>query len=385
MGAGIAQLLADREIPVRLKDVDSIAVARGLSQARGVFEKALSRKRLSRRELLRKMNLISPATDYVGFKRVDLVIEAVIEDLAVKRDLFATLESTVKADAILASNTSSLSISEIAKHCHSTGRVIGLHFFNPVHRMPLVEIVVDPMTSPQTIATSVQFIKELGKVPIVVRNAPGFLVNRILMPYLNEAAYLLSEGIPISTIDEAMLDFGMPMGPFTLLDAIGIDVAQKVAHILHRGFGDRMKPHDILDRMTAAGFYGIKNKKGFYVGEGKSRSENREMYTVLGITPKKIEHISEEWQMRMVVQMAHEALRCLEDVIVSDPKHLDLAMIYGIGFPPFRKGLLWYADQLGADKILSELDIFYRRYGARFEPPTILKEWVQGGRTIYGN
>lgn len=385
MGAGIAQLLADREIPVRLKDVHEKAVAKGLSNARGIFEKAFSRKRLNRRELVRKMNLISPTTDYVGFKRVDLVVEAVIEDLKVKRDLFSTLESKVKADTVLATNTSSLSISEIAVLCQDKTRVIGLHFFNPVHRMPLVEIVVDPITSQQTIATSVQFIKELGKVPIVVKNAPGFLVNRILMPYLNEAAYLLSEGIPISTIDEVMLDFGMPMGPFTLLDAIGIDVAQKVAHILYQGFGDRMKPHDILDRMVAAGFYGTKNKKGFYEQQGKIRSENRAMYTVLGITPQKLGLVSEEWQMRMGVQMIHEALRCLEDGIVSDPQRLDMAMIYGIGFPPFRKGLLWYADQLGVDKVLSELDIFYRRYGTRFEPPRLLKQWVEQGRKIYGD
>lgn len=385
MGAGIAQLLADREIPVRLKDVQEQAVAKGLFHAAEIFEKAVLRKRLGRRDLIRKMNYISPSTEFFGFKKVDVVIEAVVEDLEIKRQLFETLESKVTDEAILATNTSSLSVSEIGALCKNKERLVGLHFFNPVHRMPLVEIVVDPVTSAKTVATSVQFIKELGKIPVVVKNAPGFLVNRILMPYLNEAAYLLSQGIPVSVIDETMLDFGMPMGPFTLLDTIGIDVAQKVAHILYRGFGERMKPHDILDRVVASGFYGSKNKKGFYIQNGKQKIENHAIYSALGLTPKKEEHISEEWQMRMVVQMIHEAIRCLEDGIVQDPSHLDLAMIYGIGFPPFRKGLLWYADQLGGDKVLSELDIFHRRYGIRFAPPNILKEWVRSGRKIYGN
>lgn len=385
MGAGISQLLSYKDISVRLKDVNEEAIAKGLKYSRKLYQELVDRKHMTPRELEQKMSWIGPATDFSGFKKVDMVIEAIVEDLGVKQKLFSSLESKVPHNAILATNTSSLSISDIAAQCDGKDRVIGLHFFNPVHKMPLVEIVVAPETSDQTIVTTVEFAKTLGKVPVVVKNSAGFLVNRILMPYMNEAAYLLEEGISASTIDEVMLDFGMPMGPFTLMDAVGIDICQKVAHILHRAFGDRLKPHAILDRVVEAGYLGNKNGKGFYKGSGKNKKENSVIYSVIGVHPKPQEYISEEWQNRMIFQMINEACLCLGDGVVSSVSDLDMAMIFGIGFPPFRGGLLRYAHKLGAEKVYSELDILQRRYGARFAPAPYLKKIVDTGRKFYEN
>ena len=386
MGAGIAQLLSYRDISVRFRDMNERVVGKGLSYARSLYQGLVNRKKMTPRELEQKMALISPTTDYSGFKRLDIVIEAVVEDLEVKQKVFLELEAKVSPETILASNTSSLSIKDIAAKCEHKERVVGMHFFNPVHKMPLVEVVVDPITSFQTIVSTVALAKDLGKVPVVVKNAPGFLVNRILMPYMNEAAYLLEEGISAKTLDGVMVHFGMPMGPFTLLDAVGIDVAEKVSKILHKAFGDRMKPNEILNRVVQAGYYGNKNNKGFYQSPKKrERVENQAIYSVIGIRPKTQDLVSEEWQHRMVFQMVHEAIRCLSEGIVQDVQDLDLALIFGIGFPPFRGGLLRYADQIGLDKVLSELEIFSRRYGERFHPPEYLRRMVETGRRFYGD
>jgi len=371
MGAGIAQLLSFKNISVRLKDVNELALGKGLAVCRKLYQELVDRRHLTSRELDQKMFLIGPTTEFRGFKRVDLVIEAVVEDLAVKQKLFSALESSVSKDAILATNTSSLSISDIAAQCQYKDRVVGMHFFNPVHKMPLVEIIVDPITSDQTVVTIVELTKQLGKVPVVVKNKPGFLVNRILMPYMNEAAYLLEEG--------------MPMGPFTLLDSVGIDIAQKAAHVLHQTFGDRMKVHPILDQVIQAGYYGNKNQKGFYKREGKRRVENKAIYSVIGFKPKEQEYISDEWETRMVFQMINEAALCLEEKIVASPGELDMAMIFGIGFPPFRGGLMRYAHKLGVEKVVSELDILHRRYGERFKPASYFKNLAAQGGKIYAD
>ncbi len=385
MGAGIAQLLSYKDISVRLKDVNEEAIAKGLKYSRKLYQDIVDKRHMTPRELEQKMSWIGPTTELYGFKKVDVVVEAVVEDLSIKQKLFTSLEAKVPHDAILATNTSSLSISDIAAQCDGKDRVIGLHFFNPVHKMPLVEIVVAPETSDQTIVTMVEFAKTLGKVPVVVKNSAGFLVNRILMPYMNEAAYLLEEGISASTIDEVMLDFGMPMGPFTLLDAVGIDICQKVAHILHHAFGDRLRPHAILDRAVEAGYFGNKNGKGFYKGAEKNKKENSMIYSILGVYPKPQEYISEEWQNRMVFQMINEACLCLGDGVIKSPADLDMAMIFGIGFPPFRGGLLRYAHKLGVGKVYSELEILHRRYGVRFAPAPYLKNLVETGRKFYEN
>ena len=385
MGGGIAQLFGYRDISVRLKDIQPAAVGKGLAYARALFQKMVDRKKMTPRELEKKMALIGPTTHYTGFKQVDVVVEAVIEDATIKQKVFSECESHLSSEAILASNTSSISISTIASQCQKKDRVIGMHFFNPVHKMPLVEVVVDPITSPQTIATVVALSKQLGKVPIVVKNSPGFLVNRILMPYMNEAAHLLEEGISMTAIDDMMTDFGMPMGPFTLLDTVGIDVAHKVSKILHTAFGDRMKPSPLLERVVEAGYYGKKNKKGFYHYKKREQQENMSIYTLIGVRPKTVEMVSDEWQNRIVYQMINESIRCLEEEVVGNVEELDLALIYGIGFPPFRGGLLWYADQLSPTKIMSELDILARRYGERFQVPQYLKALVETGGKFYEN
>lgn len=392
MGAGIAQLFSFRNIPVRLKDTNTEAVAKGLSTIRKIYDDLLKKKKITFRELEQKMFLIGPSTEYWGFKKSDIVVEAIVEDLSIKQKVFSTLESFVTHETILASNTSSLSISEIAAQCQFKERVIGMHFFNPVYKMPLVEVIVDPMTSDQTIATTVELVKHLGKVPVVVQNSPGFLVNRILMPYINEAAYLLAEGIPISLIDDVMLDFGMPMGPFTLLDEVGIDVAQKVAHILHKAFGDRVKPHMMMDRVVQAGFYGKKNGKGFYTCPRESgdpskeaKKENQTLYSLIGIRPRPQESVNPEWETRMVMSMVNEALLSLSEKIVSSVEELDMAMIFGIGFPPFRGGLLKYAHSLGLEKVYTELDILHRKYGERFKPAPYLIHLIETKQRLYAD
>lgn len=384
MGGGIAQLLSFKDISIRLKDINELAIGKGLAHARLLYQKLVDRKEITERELERKMSLIGPTTDYSGFKRLDMIIEAVVEDIGIKQKVFSELEHQVSPDTILASNTSSLSIKDIAERCIKKDRVIGMHFFNPVHKMPLVEVIIDSMTSEKTIVTTVALTRQLGKVPVVVKNAPGFLVNRILMPYMNEAAYLLEEGISASIIDQVMLDFGMPMGPFELLDTVGIDVAHKVSKILYKAFGERMKPSGVLDRVVEAGYYGQKNQRGFYLNRKGEKKENPAVYQVIGIHPKHQEYVSEEWQNRMVYQMMNEAIRCLEEGIVSREIDLDLALVYGIGFPPFRGGLLRYADKYGADKVLNELEILERRYGERFSPPISLRKLVESGGKFYG-
>ena len=381
MGGGIAQLLSFKDISTRLKDIHEKAVAQGLAHAHALYAKLVERKKLTKRELDQKMSLIHPTTDYTGFKHADMAIEAVVENIEVKQKVFLELEKRMHPQAILATNTSSLSISDIGENCSKKDRVIGLHFFNPVHKMPLIEVVVAEETSPQAIVTTVDFAKRIGKVPIVVKNKAGFLVNRILMPYMNEAAYLLEEAIPMTLIDKVMVQFGMPMGPFTLLDAVGIDIAQKAAHVMYKTFGERMKPHEVLDRVVQAGYLGMKNKKGFY----KNKKENTSIYSIIGVKPRPQDYVSEEWSQRMVLLMINEAALCLEEKIVKSPEVVDIGMVFGIGFPPFRGGLLKYADQLSSAKILSELQILHRRYGDRFKPASLLETMAGQGGRFYGN
>jgi 3-hydroxyacyl-CoA dehydrogenase/enoyl-CoA hydratase/3-hydroxybutyryl-CoA epimerase len=384
MGGGIAQLLAYYDIPVRMKDINWEAVAAGYRQARKVFDGALRRRRLSEREVERKMSLISGATDYSGFGLVDLVIEAIVEDLEIKKKVFRELVKEVRKDTVLASNTSSLSITEMGKATRRPGQFVGMHFFNPVHRMPLVEVVRGDKTSDETVATTVAFAKRLGKTPIVVRDRPGFLVNRILAPYLNEAALILQEGGKIDEVDSAMLDFGMPMGPFNLVDEIGIDVAVKVARVLTEAFGDRMQPSPVLQRLYDDGRYGKKKGRGFYVYKKKSKEVDPSVYKLLAdlrqpgtpLTPA-------EMQDRMVLLMLNEAAVCLAEGLVRQPRDVDGGMVFGTGFPPFRGGLLRYADQRGLDAVVERLEAFAQQYGDRFAPAPLLKEMAAKGERFY--
>jgi 3-hydroxyacyl-CoA dehydrogenase/enoyl-CoA hydratase/3-hydroxybutyryl-CoA epimerase len=385
MGGGIAQLLAEKEIPVRMKDLNSGALAAGMSTASAIFKKQVKRRRITSRQMLQKMNFIAPITNYSGFKSVDLVIEAIVENMDVKKKVLAELESQVTDHAVIASNTSSLSISEMQKALQKPERFVGLHFFNPVAKMPLIEVIRGARSSDEAVMTAFQFSKKIGKTPVVVKDAPGFLVNRLLMPYLNEATWLVSEGAPVEWVDRILEAFGMPMGPMELIDEVGVDVGEKVAHILHDAFGDRVQPAPNNGKIVAAGRLGKKNGKGIYVYSegGRKKNLDPEIYSLIGVVPNAAAFTEQEVLDRCVLPMINEASRCLEESVVASADELDLAMIMGTGFPPFRGGLLHYADRIGAQELVSRLEKYAKKYGARYEPAPLLRKMALQGKGFY--
>jgi 3-hydroxyacyl-CoA dehydrogenase/enoyl-CoA hydratase/3-hydroxybutyryl-CoA epimerase len=386
MGGGIAQLAADKGLSARMKDIQPAALAHGYAAAAAVWREALQRGRLSTREMARKMDLLSGTLDYSGFSRCEVTIEAVVEKLAVKRAVLKEWEEAVPRSAIFASNTSTLPITEIAVGSIEPGRVAGMHFFNPVHRMPLVEVIRGERTSDETVATIFALAKTLGKTPVVVRDAPGFLVNRILAPYLSEAVRLVLEGCRIEDVDAAMTQFGMPVGPLALLDDVGLDVAAKAGEVLEAAFPERMKMGG-EEALAAAGRLGRKNGKGFYEYEnGKRGAPAKEAYEALRVERRKESPIPRGViEARLVLPMVNEAAFCLEDRIVTDPAKLDLAMIFGTGFPPFRGGLLRYADSLGLDRVFTRLDDLAERLGPRFAPAARIQELANARAGFYSS
>jgi 3-hydroxyacyl-CoA dehydrogenase/enoyl-CoA hydratase/3-hydroxybutyryl-CoA epimerase len=378
MGGGIARLLASRDIPVRLKDVHPDALAAGLRAAREIFEERRKRRRMTAWEVEQKMALIAPTVDWSGFGRTEAVIEAIVEDLEIKKKVLRELEPVVSRECLIASNTSTLSVSEMQGALERPERMAGFHFFNPVDRMPLIEVVRGALTDDCTIVSFVALAKRLGKTPVVVKDGPGFLVNRILSPYLNEASHLLLETSDIEGIDRAFLDFGMPMGPLRLLDEVGIDVAQKAGKVLARAFGDRAEPSGILEPLVSAGRFGKKNGVGFYRHGGKRAVPDPEAATLVGAGKEPL--VPGEAVERALGLMVAEAARCLDEGIVRSPSELDLAMVMGTGFPPFRGGLLRYADAYGLSRIVADLDKWKERRGARFEPGASLRDRARDGK-----
>jgi 3-hydroxyacyl-CoA dehydrogenase/enoyl-CoA hydratase/3-hydroxybutyryl-CoA epimerase len=381
MGGGIAQLIAqEANLPVRMKDVRDEALASGMATAAGLFERQVKRHRLEAPEARRKMALLAPTLEFTGLGGVDLVIEAVVEKLEVKQEVFAELARHVRADTVLASNTSSLSIAKIAARTPHPERVVGMHFFNPVHKMPLVEVIAAPGSDPAAVNTVFAFTRRLGKTPVLVKDAPGFLVNRLLMFYSVESLWLLDEGYRIEDLDRTMMDWGMPVGPMALTDEVGIDVATKVAHILHEAFSDRLPVPGWLDRLTGSGRLGTKNGKGLYRYEGRERRDaDPAVYGLLGLHPNRQNpdpgHIAD----RMVLPMVNEAARCLEEEVVRSAGDLDLALIFGTGFPPFRGGLCRWADQEGLRQIVSTLERLESSVGDRFSPSEALIRTAEAG------
>jgi 3-hydroxyacyl-CoA dehydrogenase/enoyl-CoA hydratase/3-hydroxybutyryl-CoA epimerase len=385
MGGGIAQLFADKNLPVRMKDLNVKALSLGVQAASKIFTKQVQKKKINKRELLQKLNLIAPCVDFSGFNTVDLVVEAIVENLDVKKKVLQELEGQVQDGCVVATNTSSLSVSAMQSGLKHPERFVGMHFFNPVHKMPLVEVIRGAQTSDQAVSAVFQLSKTLGKTPIVVKDAPGFLVNRLLMPYLNEAVYLLADGVPIPEIDRVLLDFGMPMGPMELIDEVGVDVGDKVSHILHEAFGDRMAPAPLNGKAVAAGRLGKKNGLGLYryVGPKKTQELDPQIYEIMGVRVKPHALAHEEMIERCILPMINEASRCLEEGIVSSPAEVDLGMIMGTGFPPFRGGLLRYADTLGARAIVDRLRKYEARFGARFAPSPALLARAEHGQSFY--
>jgi 3-hydroxyacyl-CoA dehydrogenase/enoyl-CoA hydratase/3-hydroxybutyryl-CoA epimerase len=355
MGGGIAWLMADAGMAPLMKDLNKDALELGLNQSSSNFGGALKRRKISKADFERKQRSIQPQLDYSGFNKTDLVIEAVVENMDIKKKVFAELETKVNKECILTSNTSSLSVNEMASALEDSSRFAGLHFFNPVHRMPLVEIIKHDNVSNETLESLYKWVLKTKKTPVIVGDGPGFLVNRILMPFLNEAGYLMEEGVRPKDIDEACLNFGMPMGPCRLFDEIGIDVAVKVAKILEDGLGARSKSSSIGNKLVDQGLLGKKSDKGFYLYDekGKEAGLNSDAERLLPSTAKSMSET--EIQMRVVLPMINEAASCLQDGIVDKAGDVDLSLIFGIGFPPFRGGLLRYADSEGLDRIVGEI------------------------------
>ncbi len=386
MGGGVAQLAAFNGIQVRVKDIRHDAVSGALDHASSLFAGAVKRRKLTRLEADQRMELVSGGLTYDGFAGADLVVEAVIERMDVKKAVLAELEGVVRSDCVLATNTSSLSVNEMAEGLEHPGRVAGMHFFNPVHRMPLVEVVRGEHTTPETVATVHALAVRMGKVPVITRDGPGFLVNRILGPYLNEAAHLLGEGAGIADIDSAAKKFGMPMGPLRLIDEVGIDVARHAGRSLYEAFGDRMAPSPVLAALSETDRLGRKGGRGFYTYEdGKEQSVDESVLTDLSaVLSDAGRPVSEdEITLRLILAMVNEAGRILEDGIVATAADVDLGMIMGTGFPPARGGLLRYADSVHIRTVLEHLKALRERVGMRFEPAPLIVRLAEEDRGFY--
>ena len=386
MGGGIAQLAADKGWPVRMKDIRHEALALGYAQAAKIWQDKLKKRRMTRTEFASKMSLLAGGLGWEGFDGCDVTVEAVLEKLAVKQAVLKEWEAVAAPGAIFASNTSTLPISEIAKAASRPERVVGMHFFNPVHKMPLVEVIFGEKTAPEVTATIFDLAKRMGKTPVVVKDAPGFLVNRILSPYLGEAVRLLLEGVTMEAIDKGMRKFGMPVGPIELLDDVGIDVAAKGAETLSAAWPERMPIDPAFGKLVTSGRLGRKTKKGFYRYDGDKRvGPDPRAYSDLGVASPGSASLSQEaLEARLIYPMVNEAAYCLSEGIVPGPDKLDLAMIFGIGFPPFRGGPCAFADSRGASAVADALSRLASEKGPRFNPAPLLADMAKQGKTFFG-
>ena len=385
MGGGIAQVAAYNDIAVRMKDVRHEAVAGGLAYARSIFDGAVKRRTLRRREAQRKMRLISGGLDYAGVGQAALVVEAVVERMDVKKAVLKEVEAVVDPSAVIATNTSSLSVDEMATALARPGRFAGMHFFGPVHRMPLVEVVRGEETDPDTVETIAALVVRMGKVPVVTRDGPGFLVNRILGLALNEAGHLLDEGCGVQALDRIWTDFGMPMGPCRLVDQVGMDIARHAGDTLAAAFGERMAPAASLVALGESGRLGRKGGRGFYLyGHGKMKGFDPTVYADMGQSSRRSTPDPARVRDRMAFAMVNEAARILEDRIVTSAADVDLGMVMGTGFPPFRGGLLRYADDRGLEEVLKAVRAFAETCGSRFRPAPLLVELAEAGETFHG-
>jgi 3-hydroxyacyl-CoA dehydrogenase/enoyl-CoA hydratase/3-hydroxybutyryl-CoA epimerase len=383
MGAGIAQWLSSRQLPVILRDINAEQVAKGMAAIAKTYRDGAKRHVFAPLEVRNGLDRIYPAPTEVPLRNVDLVIEAAVEKLDLKKRIFQSLDKLAGEDTILATNTSALPISELAASTHKPERVLGLHFFNPVHRMQLVEIVAARQTSPEVLQRALSFVQQIGKLPVVVKDSPGFLVNRILMPYLIEAGNLFEAGVSITELDEAMLDFGMPMGPMRLLDEVGIDVALHVAQTIAADYGDRMRVPEVLSKMAAGNLLGRKSRRGFYVHpKGKEAVPNPDVANIQSPVTNRQSPIT-DYQSRMVLLMVNESARCLEEEIVPEPADVDFAMIMGTGFAPFRGGPLRYADSVGTTNLASAMNRLVDSGAAHFAPCALLRDLAANGKKFY--
>jgi len=387
MGAGIAYLTAAvADVEVRVKDRDDSALGRGLKQVREILDERVNAGRLTASERDLKMARLTATTDYGGFDAVDLVIEAVFDDLSLKRQVLAEVEHHTSKTTIFASNTSSVPIAQIAAHARRPEQVIGMHYFAPAHKTPLLEVIVTDLTLPRVIASSVEFGKQQGKTVIVVRDGAGFYTSRIVGPYLNEAAFLIAEGVAIEQIDAALVAWGFPVGPVTLLDEVGIDVGAKVGQILHEAFGARMAPPPGIEALLKDERFGTKNQRGFYSYPAREKGPpvvDASVYALLGVQPQRL-LAAEEIAQRCALQMINEAAYCFGEGILRSARDGDVGAIFGLGFPAFRGGPFHFLDALGAAKVVRRLESYLSVFGARFAPAPVLIEMAKTGGSFYG-
>ena len=383
MGAGIAQWISARNLPVILRDINTEQVAKGMASIAKLYRDGVKHHTFTAHEARAGMDRVHPAPAEVPLRHEDVVIEAAVENLELKKKIFQRLDELVSPDTVLATNTSALPISEMAASTRHPERVVGLHFFNPVHRMQLVEVIAARQTAPEVLQRALKFAQQIGKLPVVVKDSPGFLVNRILMPYLIEAGNLFEAGAKVEDLDEVMLDFGMPMGPLRLLDEVGLDVSLHVAETLAAHFGDRMKVPGCLGKMMNAGLLGRKSGGGFYLHEESKEAKPNPQISAYVQNQKARAITREELQERMVFLMVNEAARCLEEQIVTDPADVDFAMIMGTGFAPFRGGPLRYTDTVGATRLVGAMNHLVLSGTAHFEPCNLLAQMAASGEKFY--
>ncbi|WP_281544063.1 fatty acid oxidation complex subunit alpha FadJ [Grimontia sp. SpTr1] len=383
MGAGIANVSATKaNTPVRVKDVSNDGILNAMAYSYKLMDKKRKRRIISKAEMQKEMDRISGTTDYSGMSRNNVVIEAVFEDLKLKHQMVAEVEENLAEDTIFATNTSSLPIHQIAEGAKRPENIVGLHYFSPVDKMPLVEVIPHAGTSEEAVATVVKLAKKQGKTPIVVADKAGFYVNRILAPYMNEAARTLLSGESVEHIDNALLDFGFPVGPVTLLDEVGIDIGAKISPILLNELGERFRAPDVFDVMLNDGRKGRKSGKGFFVYNGKKKEVDKRVYTLLGVELKS-QLSAHELAIRCVLMMLNEAAQCLDEGVVKSARDGDIGAVFGIGFPPFLGGPFRYMDHIGIKRLVEMLEHHEAKYGERFAPCELLKAMAAEGKTFH--
>ncbi|RTQ98350.1 fatty acid oxidation complex subunit alpha FadB [Halomonas nitroreducens] len=395
MGGGIAYQSASKGTPILMKDIKEEAIALGLKESRKLFAKQVERGKLSVEQMAERLANIRPTLSYGDFAHVDLVVEAVVENPKVKGAVLAEVEEQVDDDTVLTSNTSTISITRLAENLKRPENFCGMHFFNPVHRMPLVEVIRGEKTGDAAVAATVAYARKMGKTPIVVNDCPGFLVNRVLFPYFGGFSQLMAQGADFRRVDKVMERFGWPMGPAYLLDVVGMDTAVHAGEVMAEGFPERMGSmgsdsgksviqlmvdHDRLGQKTDKGFYAYEEDKK---GKPKKVVDEDAIALVKDLAEGEREFSDEEIIARMMVPLCLETVRCLEDGIVGTPAEADMALIYGIGFPPFRGGALRYIDAMGLDAFVAQADELAEELGPLYAPTDRLREMARVGERFY--
>ncbi len=384
MGAGITTISVEKGYKVLISDPNKDSVGRCLKHISDYFGKKVTRKRMKPFEMAQKMALVSPGLNTTGFKNCDIIVEAVFEDLDLKQKILKATEANAGENFIFATNTSAIPITKIAAAAKNPGRVIGMHFFSPVEKMPLLEVIVTDSTEPWVTARTVEIGQDIGKQVIVVKDGPGFYTTRALSFFLNEASLMLMEGCPIESIDSALVEFGFPVGPITLIDEVGIDVGMHVLETIQAAFPERMSTPKGLLPVAESGRLGRKNNKGFYLyQDGKKGRADNSVYQLLGITPTPGKLDQEEISDRCVLVFVNESIRCLEEGILASASDGDVGAVFGLGFPPFLGGPFKYVDHMGARVIIERLNGLSDKYGPRFKPSALLQKMADEGKRFF--